>query len=232
MQAKNSFDMDKEDGIPMSKKHPEDEKLDESQPAAAEMPVEEPENAGAPEDVIPEPIFDEDTPEMELVDEEPAEEWKQQLEAAEQEREELRNQLLRARADFDNYRKRMVREQESTRSQAAKSLLNDLLPVLDHLEMAVAHGDDEGGGLREGVEMTAKQLNEVLAKHGCVPIEAVGAPFDPELHEALMQSPSDDVPAGHVVQEFQRGYQLGDTVLRHARVIVSTGPETAEAQRE
>lgn len=216
----------------MSEKVPEPENLDESpQPADDENPPAAETAEGGEPEVVPEPIFEDDAPEMELIDE-PAEEWKEQLATVEKERDELRDQLLRARADFDNYRKRMMREQESVRTKAAKSLLTDLLPVLDHLEMAVAHGDDESGGLREGVQMTTKQLHDVLAKHGCAVIESAGAPFDPELHEALMQSSSEEVPEGHVVQEFQRGYRLGDSVLRHARVIVSTGPEAAEAPQE
>ena len=212
----------------MSKNHAEDENKDETQPPVEDTPLDE---ASEPEAVVLEPIFDEETPEMELMDD-AADEFRSQLDKVTKERDELRDQLLRARADFDNYRKRMMREHESTRTQAAKTLLADMLPVLDHLEMAVAHGDDEKGGLREGVQMTAKQLHDVLAKHGCVPIEAAGTVFNPELHEALMQSSSDEVPEGHVVQEFQRGYRLGDIVLRHARVIVSTGPEAAETPQE
>jgi molecular chaperone GrpE len=212
----------------MTTNHPEDDTQETSQETVSESP--EPAQA-AEEAVVAEPIFEEDdTPEMALIDD--AEELRQQVEALTQERDELRDQMLRARADFDNYRKRMMREQENARAQAAKALLGDLLPVLDHLEMAVAHGDDDSGGLREGVQMTAKQLNDVLAKHGCVPIESTGAVFNPELHEAMMQSSSDEMPEGYVVSEFQRGYRLGDIVLRHARVIVSTGPESAEAPSE
>lgn len=197
---------------PMQEANPAD--LDNSERVTAEL-VE-----GTNEDAE----NDDDTPEIEIL-EGAAEKLHQKVETLTAECESLKDQLLRARAEFDNYRKRVARDQEALRAQAAKGVLGDLLSVLDNLDMAVAHGDDGAGGLREGVEMTAKQMKDVLAKHGCVPIETAGAAFDPELHEALMQSTSDEVPEGHIVQEFQRGYRLGETVLRHSRVIVSTGPE-------
>lgn len=137
---------------------------------------------------------------------------------------ELRDQLLRARAEFDNYRKRMARDAERTRKLAAERLLRELLPVLDNLEMALLHAADPEDGLAQGVGMVLKQLSAALSAEGLQPIEALAAPFDPNVHEALTQEPSEETPAGHVLREFQRGYTLGDFVLRPAKVVVSAGP--------
>jgi len=142
------------------------------------------------------------------------------------ERDELRDQLLRARAEFDNYRKRVAREAERTRKMAAESVLRDLLPVVDSIELALNHSDAESGPLAEGVSMVAKQLQDALVKNGLEPIQAQGQPFDPELHDAMLRQPDDSVAPDTVVQEYQKGYKLGDVVLRHAKVVVSTAPES------
>jgi molecular chaperone GrpE len=149
------------------------------------------------------------------------------------ERDALKEQLLRARADFDNYRKRMMRETERVRKTAAEALIADLLPVIDNLERALDHACDAPGGLGEGVEMVVNQLREVLARHGLQPIPAQGLPFDPNVHEAVMQVECAEMAPGHVAQVLQKGYRLGDYVLRPAKVAVSCGiPEPAESQGE
>ncbi|MDP7638532.1 MAG: nucleotide exchange factor GrpE [Candidatus Hydrogenedentes bacterium] len=135
----------------------------------------------------------------------------------------LKDQLLRGRAEFDNYRKRVARDNERVRKMAAQGLIGDLLPALDNLELALQHKDDASGGLWEGVEMVSRLLAEILAARGLEPIMAEGAPFDPNVHEAVAQVPSEDVAEGEVVQEFQRGYMLGDQVLRPSKVTVSSG---------
>jgi len=140
------------------------------------------------------------------------------------EKDALQDRALRLRAEFDNYRKRTARELEQARTQAAEKLLQDLLPVLDHLELALAHATDEHGEFAKGVRLTATQFADALSKAGVTPIVATGERFDPELHEALAQQPSDEHPADTVVMEYQRGYRLGERVLRHARVVVSSGP--------
>ena len=140
------------------------------------------------------------------------------------ERDQLKDQLLRLRADFDNYRKRTARETERTRKMAAEDLIRDLLPVLDNLDRALAHASDPSEGLAQGVEMVFKQLSDVLAARGVEAIPAVGEPFDPNVHEALSQQPSPDLPAHTVMTEWQRGYRIGDNVLRPAKVVVSGGP--------
>lgn len=149
------------------------------------------------------------------------------LEEAQAEVAALRDQLLRARAEFDNYRKRMAREAERTRKLAAEALVRDLLPVADHLELALQHADGGASSLAEGVHMVLRQMQDVMARHGVAAIPAEGERFDPTVHEAVMQQSSDTVAEGHVVTEFQRGYRLGDQIIRPAKVVVSTGPEAA-----
>jgi molecular chaperone GrpE len=155
---------------------------------------------------------------MEVVPDAPPE-----LEALARERDSFREQLLRARAEFDNYRKRTARDIERIRKSAAETLIEDLLPVLDHLDLALKHAGAESGGLAEGVEMVRKQFVETLVRHGLEPIEADGQPFDPHVHEALMQREDASVPAQTVVEEFQKGYMLAGQVLRPSKVVVSTG---------
>jgi len=138
--------------------------------------------------------------------------------------EQLRLQLLRARADFDNYRKRMAREAEQTRKKAAENLIRELLPVVDNLERALDHAEDRGSGLAQGVDMVLKQFAAVLQSKGLDPIPAAGEPFDPNVHEALAHQPSEEIDADTVIEEYQRGYRLGDFVLRPSKVVVSSGP--------
>lgn len=145
------------------------------------------------------------------------------LEALERERDELKDQLLRARAEFDNYRKRMLREGEQLRKTAAQGLMRSLLPIVDNLERALSHAEDKSDGFAQGVEMIVKQFSNVLADQGLQPIPSVGEIFDPNVHEALTHQPSDQYPADTVMEEFQRGYRLGDYVLRPSQVVVSSG---------
>lgn len=137
----------------------------------------------------------------------------------------LRDQHLRLRAEFDNYRKRITRENERIRKRAAEGLLSDLLPVLDNLERALQFKDEASNGLADGVQMVHDQMAELVARHGIKTIAAIGEKFDPQFHEAIAQVPSDDVPKDEVAEEFQRGYTLNDQVLRPSKVTVSTGPD-------
>ena len=142
------------------------------------------------------------------------------------ERDLLKDQILRLRAEFDNYRKRVLREGEQARTGASQGIVRDLLPVADNLERALSHTDDASSALAEGVGMVLRQFMDVLAARGLEPIAAMGVPFDPNVHEALSYMPSDDHAAGTVMNEFERGYRLGSAVLRPSRVVVSSG--TAE----
>ncbi len=136
---------------------------------------------------------------------------------------DLNDRLLRGRAEFDNYRKRVARENDQVRNTAAESLIRDLLPVVDHLELALQHKDDESGGFSDGITMVFKQLKDALKQNGLQAIPALGEPFDPHLHEAITKIESEDVAEDSVAIEFQRGYTLGGVVLRHSRVAVSMG---------
>ncbi len=140
------------------------------------------------------------------------------------ERDTLQDQLLRARAEFDNYRRRVARENEQIRKTAAQGLMRDLLPIVDNMERALSHVEDKTSSLALGVEMILKQFAGVLSTQGLEPIPALGEPFDPNIHEALTHQPSTEYAADSVMEEFQRGYRLGDFVLRPTQVVVSSGP--------
>jgi molecular chaperone GrpE len=143
------------------------------------------------------------------------------LAEAEAQRDEYLAGWQRTQADFDNYRKRALRQQQEFAARGAERLLAKLLPVLDDLERALAAAaDHEEAKVIEGVEMTKSALAAALASEGLVEIEAEGA-FDPHVHEALLAQPVEGVESGTIVQVVQRGYRLGDAVLRPARVIVA-----------
>jgi molecular chaperone GrpE len=143
------------------------------------------------------------------------------LAEAEAQRDEYLAGWQRTQADFDNYRKRALRQQQEFAARGAERLLAKLLPVLDDLERALAAAaDHEEAKVIEGVEMTKSALAAALASEGLVEIEAEGA-FDPHVHEALLAQPVEGIESGTIVQVVQRGYRLGDAVLRPARVIVA-----------
>ncbi|HWI65049.1 MAG TPA: nucleotide exchange factor GrpE [Symbiobacteriaceae bacterium] len=135
---------------------------------------------------------------------------------------ELEDRLLRSQADFENYRRRVQREKEDLAVYANQKLLLNLLPVLDNLDRALATqavaGDEK---LRQGVELTARSFRDILAKEGVTAIEAVGQPFDPNFHEAVMTVESAEHDDETVLSEFQKGYKLGDRVIRPSMVQVS-----------
>jgi molecular chaperone GrpE len=136
-------------------------------------------------------------------------------------RDEYLDSLQRLKAEFDNFRKRTARESAAQSARASEALVKELLPVLDDLERAlVAAEEHEEAKLEEGVRLVHRALADVLARTGLVEIETDGA-FDPHVHEALLTQPADDAEAGSVVQVLQKGYRLGDRVLRPARVVVA-----------
>jgi molecular chaperone GrpE len=156
----------------------------------------------------------------------------ERLVAVEGERDEYRDQLLRARAEFDNFRKRTARDSEQLRKTAAQSLVLDLLPVVDNLERALDHIEDREHPLAQGMDMVKKQFADALARHGVAPIQALGQVFDPNLHEALSHQPSGEFAADVVAVEYQRGYTIGGQVLRPAKVVVSSGPSPSDGAAE
>jgi molecular chaperone GrpE len=133
--------------------------------------------------------------------------------------------LQRTRADFENYQKRNQREREQERKYMVGSVLLDLLPVLDNLERATlsAQQAGESGPLVQGVAMVHNQFLELLRRYGVTRIDAQGKPFDPNLHQAVMQQPAGDKPPGTVLQVVEQGYMLHDRVLRPAKVVVAMG---------
>jgi molecular chaperone GrpE len=145
---------------------------------------------------------------------------------AEQKRDEYLDLLQRTRADFENYQKRALRETVQERKYAHGGLASDLLPALDNLDRATAAAKQVGdkSSLAQGVSLVLSQLLDILRRHGITPIDALGKPFDPNEHEAVMQQPSTSVPPGSVLQVLEQGFMIHDRVLRPAKVIVSTAP--------
>lgn len=153
------------------------------------------------------------------------------LAAARRQAAESQERYLRTLADFDNFRRRTVREKEELRQYAASKVLEDLLPVLDNLALGLAAANAPGADLKSligGITMVADQLNGTLDKHGLKQINPVGEPFDPNFHEALTHQPHADIPEGHVVQVIRTGYILNGRLLRAAAVLVSSGPAATE----
>ena len=145
------------------------------------------------------------------------------LAKAVEEREQLRDRLLRTTAEFDNFRKRVDRDRREMADRAAESILLDLLPVVDDLERALAaEATGEGAdAYRRGVELIHRQLTELLAKRGVKVLDALGADFDPHLHQAVASEPADGHRDGEVMAVLRTGYTLNDRLLRPAMVKVA-----------
>ena len=139
------------------------------------------------------------------------------------ERDDYLDSLQRLKAEFDNYRKRVARDQQELAARAHERLVKELVPVLDDLERALeAAAEHEEGKLEDGVRLVHRSLADALAKEGLAEIETTGT-FDPHTQEALLSQPS-DAEEGSIIQVLQKGYSLGDRVLRPARVVISSGP--------
>jgi molecular chaperone GrpE len=139
-------------------------------------------------------------------------------------RDDYYDRLLRKTAEFDNYRKRVERDRQSMAESAAADLVRDLLPLVDDLERALKAESGEGvEAYRRGVELIHRQLLDVLRKRGVRAIEALGADFDPHFHEAVAYEPTQGHREGEIIEEFGRGYMLGDRLVRPAIVKVAKG---------
>ncbi len=145
--------------------------------------------------------------------------------------EETRNRLLRTQAELENFRKRARRELEDEQRYASISLMRDLLPVLDNLDRAIeaAEKSSSAAGLLDGVKMVAEQLGGVLKQYHCLPIDAEGQRFNPNIHEAIAQFPSEDHSPGSVMSVTQAGYLLHDRVVRPSQVIVAAPSSSASS---
>ncbi len=141
------------------------------------------------------------------------------------------DKLLRATADFENFKKRAARERQEAISYANSGLLLKLIPVLDNFDMALASAalssDAAAQSMQAGVKMIAAQLRAALVEAGLEEIDAAGQPFDPNFHEAVSQQETAAAPEGHVVQQLRKGYKLRDRLLRPATVIVARKPAAA-----
>lgn len=147
-----------------------------------------------------------------------------ELQACRDELAQMKDQFLRARADMENYRRRMQREKEEMAKFANEGILKEILPVIDNLDRAIVHArehENKGSGLLDGVEMIQRQLHKVLEKYNVCPIDALDQPFDSSCHEAMGQMERDDCPPNTVVEEMQKGYTLNERLLRPSMVMVS-----------
>jgi molecular chaperone GrpE len=148
----------------------------------------------------------------------------QKLQKAESEARENYDKYLRVSAEFDNFKKRSAREREDFRKFSNEKMLKELLPVVDNLERALITAEDPSAGekgIREGVELTLREILRVLERFGVQSIQSLNEPFDPAYHQAMMQEPRDNVPGNTVITELQKGYTLHDRLLRPAMVVVS-----------
>ena len=151
-------------------------------------------------------------------------ELEEKLEQAEEEAQSNYDKFLRASAELDNYRKRTSREMEELRKYATQSLLKDLLPVADNLDLAIksaAESENVDSSLVDGIDLTRKELLKAFDKYNVKPIEALGNPFDPNYHEAVMREESNNHPENTVTNELQKGYLIHDRLLRPSMVVVS-----------
>ena len=149
--------------------------------------------------------------------------------------EDLEERSVRLHADFDNFRRRSLKEKQESLQFGHQNLVKDLLSAVDDLERALEHGAQNEGsdvqGILDGVALVQRELLGALAKHGVTTIEAEGKTFDPTVHEAIGQVPSTEVPPNTVLEVLQKGYLIRDRMVRPARVLVSRQPEGETSQR-
>ena len=187
-------------------------------PAAADAAPEEAAAAGEPMQ-LPAPNVEERIRELET-----------RLAAKEKEYDETHDKLLRVSAEFENYRKRTAREMDDFRKYAVQSLLKEMLSAVDHIELAIqaaASNSAANKNLTEGLSLTLKELLRIFEKFNVMPIEAVGRPFNPEFHEAILREESGELPENTVMREMQKGYVIGSRLLRPALVVVAAPRDAA-----
>lgn len=156
----------------------------------------------------------------------------QALSALAKELEEQKDKFLRLYSDFETYKRRMQKDREELYKFANEELVKELLPSLDNLETALKHASRSADGLKEGVEMTLRELKRTLERAGLKPIEALGQPFNPEYHHAIAQVEREDLPDKTVVDEMRKGYLFNDKVIRPSLVTVSKKPEQEKESDE
>ena len=150
----------------------------------------------------------------------------QQLAAVTADRDELKDRMLRIAAEFENWKKRARKDQTDAVAQAREQVLKDVLEIADNLERATAQANVDAASVLKGVNLVLRVFQQKLERYDVKPIAVQGQPFDPHLHEAVSRVES-DVPAGNVAAELQKGYKVGERLLRPAMVSVSTGPKAS-----
>jgi len=175
-------------------------------------------------------------PDEQIIDgeEDPIKELEAKLEAKEKEAAETYDRLLRASAEFDNYKKRSSREMEEFRKFANQALIKEMLSVVDNLELALNSTNDHKAidkDLLQGLEMTHREILKVFERFNVKPIDARGQPFDPTFHEAVMQEETNDSPKNTVINELQRGYMIHDRLLRPSMVVVAKPKESSDGEK-
>ena len=189
-------------------------KIQEEAEAADGLTAGEPDNA-AEADTAAEELPVEET--------DPLTELEARLETAEQEARDNYDRFVRVSAEFDNYKKRSVREMNEFRKFANEALIKDLLTVVDNLERALdsSEGNGQADSIAQGVELTLKEILKILDRFGVKPIAALEQPFDPSFHQAVLQEEDPDRAENTVLREFQKGYMLHDRLIRPSMVVVS-----------
>lgn len=146
-----------------------------------------------------------------------------EVQSLQEQAEKYKNDYLYLRAEFENYKKHMIKERSELMKYGAERVARDLLGVIDNFEraLAVQVTPENAPMFRQGVEMTASELRQALSRHGITEVAAEGQPFDPAVHEALSSEVSATVPSGHVLRVFQKAYKLHDKLIRPAQVVVA-----------
>ncbi len=145
------------------------------------------------------------------------------LEKAQADTKLAQERYLRTLADFDNFKKRTIRDREDLFKQAAKDIIMDILPTIDDLSLALDKAENKEDPFVAGVKMVYDNLIKSLGNHGATPIDSIGEPFDANYHDALAQLPNAEVEEGHIANEVKRGWLLNGKLLRAAQVVVSSG---------
>jgi molecular chaperone GrpE len=179
-----------------------------------------PEAGAVPTPESPAPGLPEPTPE-------------ERITALEAEKAEAKDRMLRIAAEFENYKKRARKEMTDQESKVRETVLRDFLEIVDNLERATSSfagsAEKDVKSIKDGVDLVLRQFRSKLERYDVHAADAKGQPFDPRIHDAISQIPSADVPPGTVLQELQKGYRVGDRLLRAAMVVVSTAAPAAKA---
>jgi molecular chaperone GrpE len=157
----------------------------------------------------------------------------QKMDQLAKENEDLQDKFVRLMADFDNYKKRASKEKSDVIQFGNEGLLKDILPIIDNIERLLTYSYREGNwkSFQEGIELLLAEINKTLAKYGVEPIEALGKPFDPNLHQAMQRAETDEVEPNIVVEVYQKGYLYRGRLLRPSLVVVSVSPKGEEEEK-